>query len=137
MPKLQPCQRGCFRPLVLFIQPFSEVHDQKWACRSSLGGAEGVDVQLGGTEALMLAGESSDISPSSCPAGIKAVHHLQRPPCHSSRQTLVGVFRHYGQQHCDVIRLSTWTEKSILLLGWRLAKMCFSNILIEKKLNVP
>lgn len=65
-------------------------------------------------------GEASDISPSSWPAGIKAVHHLQRqmPPCHRSTQTLVGVFCHYGQQHCDVVWLSSWTEKDSVLLGW-------------------
>ena len=71
------------------------------------------------------AGESSDISPSSWPAGIKAVHRLQRqmPPCHSSTQILVGVFCHYGQQHCDVIWLSSWTENKSVLLGWCRVKM--------------
>lgn len=61
--------------------------------------------------------EASDVKPTSWPAGIEAVHYFQRQ---ISKQVLVRVFCHDGQQYCDVVWLPSCKNKQNQKnqLGW-------------------
>lgn len=101
----------------LFCHSLMHIITEKWTCRSFFwsrvsGQVEGSDGQLG-FEAEWSQGMRGKHPTSVLHPGqqeSKQSITCRGPPSHSLTQTLVSVFCHYGEQHCDVIWLSSWTE---------------------------
>lgn len=122
MPTLQPGQEdvsGLSSPLLSHSLVYTIA--EKWACRSFffLGG-EGGDGPLGDEAESSQHMRGKHLASVLHPGQQESKQSITcrgRPPRHSSTQSLVGVFCHYGQQHCDVVWLSSWTENNRVLLA--------------------